>query len=1729
MPYHVNLQQYAVTKALHDNARFCLLQAMHRTTGHAVLVKIPCQEFANAQTIERFRRDFQIGSCFNSGYIGRYLEMEVLPYGIAIVQEDYGYHSLLDRIPQTGLALDDFFLVAMQLVKAMQCIHAQGVIHHAISPSSVMLSSDSLRIKIIDFSLASSATYPFMPSLNNLVDLHYISPELTGRVKECVDFRSDFYLLGLTLYKLISGQEAFNSADPIELVHAHITEPAASVDYVREDIPVAVRDIIQMLLQKNPADRYQCCDDIIVALEQAMMQANYSKICVNVADKPLPKKLYFVDRLYGREATVAAFLGKAKHGLEQGVSVIFVSGPSGIGKSALIKKLRKSSIAESCHFVATKFNQITENSAYAAFKYGFQHLVEKILAENDDTVQFYRQKLLGALKANGKVIIDLIPEIEAIIGNQPDIEALEVQDREHRFHNTFCDFIRVFATREKPLIISLDDLQWADISSWHLLTHVLLTIRDATIIVVGTYRQDEIDGEHPLISFSAALQQAGISLSTLCLTELNSANIQHWLSHLLDCELIQCTELAEQVYQKTKGNPFFIKSFLQSLYQENILSMNAQQQWIYDFEAIKQKPATDNVTQLLHTRINQLSVRHKGILNILSCLGGTFELDILQRILPLPAVTIMANLTEIAELGFLLSTQGKYQFVHDRVREAVYLQISELDRGQMHLDIARLLCVGMEADSYNEILMYAVNHYNLATPLLVDRTEKLTVARANLIVACKAQESAAYQSAQVYLEIATACLPVDVWKMEYELAFDIFKARAENAYFTADLAVAERLSHFLLKKATTNLQRAEIYRMQLSQFIFSGRVAEAIGVAIKGLRILGIQVSKQPSFIVVWRKYHYLNWLLRFKNMTAGMMGEHEVINDETRLAFRILGKLFELAHNTGNIHLFLFLTIEKMLMAVKYGNSVERSEAYVLYASSLVHYYNKPKKGLEVGKLALRYSEHFISPNAESLVLHCYGLHIHAWHYHFRTVIPYLEKSILLGKSSGNLTFVAYTIVQLLFYEPFLDLKIPIAKMYAWVSEIDSIKFSYLGDSARLHCHFWLSLRDKTHDYFSLSGEDFDAEAYLISAQCNRYTSGIAYYHFCKLILYYTHENYSEALLHVHHMQAVGNALIGYIQGGLCDVYHFLILAGLYTTATVLEKSRIRYRLRQISKKVKKLAAAYPTNFLYFQLLINAEWARIDRDFYTASQLYAQATLNAQHNDYVYYQALASELAAKMRLESSLDKSASIYLIESISLYSQWGAVVKCSQLEEKHLKKMNFIGLFHKTYYQAYMRTMGVDPVPQKDLNLLAVINASQAISSELDVDKLIDTIMEIIVKSANVQHGFLIMEMAEKFVIRARYPRDEAQIFRQVTLEQASDLLAKSIVNFVIHTKRHYVFHKDEMADIFCDSYILQKNVISILCIPILRQDKLIAILYLESNIAATVFTHDRLETLKLLATQAAISLENSLYYQNTIEQKLRTHQLELAHFSRLAMTGEMASALAHEVNQPLSSIVQYIGGCIQKLREYPQVSPDIIAVMRTIEQQAEHAGAIIHRIKNFVRKEQASRVAVNVHELIEETLQLLQTKINDSKINVKYYFCAIPAVLFLDVIQMQQVFCNIMLNAIEAMTELEGEEPEIVITTAMAETDNEVFNITFSDNGPGVSQKILDQIFDPFFSTKKTGMGMGLSICRSIIEAHHGKMIIRRIMPHGAEFIVSIPCAAPLTSSGESQRIHFAEAE
>ena len=1626
----------------------------------------------------------------------------------------------------------------------------------------------------------------------------------------------------------------FTAAEPMEWVHCHIAQqPVAPAERVAP-IPAPVSAIVMKLLAKTAEARYQTASGLESDLRHCLAAWEAGRRIENfpLGERDTPDRLVIPEKLYGRASEVAALLAAFDRVVGRGApELVLVSGYSGIGKSAVVHELHKALVPPRGLFASGKFEQYKRNIPYATLAQALQSLVRALLSKSDAELAPWRDALLEALGPNGQLMVDLVPELRLIIGEQPPVPELEPQQMQRRFLLVFRRFIGAFARPAHPLALFLDDLQWLDAATLDLLEDLLTQPDLRSLLLIGAYRDNEVTATHPLMRRLDAIKAAGGRVAEMTLAPLTREDLGELIADALHCEPARAAPLAQLVREKTGGNPFFAIQFLSSLAEEGLLIFDHDAaRWSWDLERIHAKRYTDNVVELMVGKLTRLPAEAQKALQLLACLGNIAEFTRLSIVLETAEAQVHAVLWEAVRQEFVVRLAGAYQFIHDRIQEAAYSLVPNERRAEIHLRIGKLLAAHIPPEKREEAIFDIVDQLNRGAALITSPDEREQLAELNLLAGQRAKASTAYASALAYLAAGCALLPEDAWERRYELTFALELHRTACEFLTGALGQAEARLAELARRAATLPDLAAVTQLRVELFIAVGRSDRAIEAGLDYLRRVGLTWPAHPTQEEVRQEYERM-WRQLGDRPVEGLIDLPQMAEPVACATMDVLTALAPPALHTDE-NLLCLVLCRMTNLSLEHGNSDASCHAYALLGVVLGPYFGDYNAAFRFGQLGLDLVETRGLGRANAArVYMVLGSHVNLWTRHVRTCRPLLQHAFDAAQQAGDLTYAAYSCTHLI--ANLLASGDPLGEVQreaeAGLDFARQARFGLIVDRITGQLQLIRTLRGLTPKFGCFDDGGFNEEQFEQHLETDRRQAIAAcWYWIRKLQARVFSGDHAAAVAAAAKAECLLWTSPAVFERAEYHFYAALAHAALCNASPAAERSRHLEVLAAQHRQLQLWAGTCPENFETRAALVGAEIARIEGRDLEAQRLYEVAIRAARANGFVHNEALANEIAACFYATRGFQEIATLYLRNARYAYLRWGAEAKVRQLDQlyPHLRQEE----------RAPDRT-GATGAPGEQLDLATVIKVSETVSGELVLDRLLDTLLRTALEHAGAGRGLLVIARDAQPRIAAEAGIDAGTVMMRLCDEPVTAaMLPEAVLHYVLHTRESVILDDAAAQEPFAaDPYIRQRQARSVLALPLLTQAKLIGALYLENNLAPRVFAPARIAVLKLLASQAAIALENTRLYREVAEREakirrlvdaniigigtwqregqspnlgdavfveandaflhmvgydredlaagriwrtgitppewrdrtaqaetelmmtgtfqpyekeylrkdgsrvpvligaasfdetgkqgvlflldlterkqneeaLRTMQMQLEHANRLATMGQLTSSIAHEVYQPIAAVVASAGAALRWLGAEPPALEEVRRSLDKIVKDGHRTRDVIDRIRVLIKKAPPRKDRLDINEAIREVIELTRGEAMKNDVSVQTDLADGLPFIQGDRVQLQQAMLNLIINAVEAMSGVSDGSRQLLISTARTEPNGLL--VAVHDSGPGLAPEVLDRPFEPFYTTKAGGLGLGLSICRSIIEAHGGRLWANANTPRGSIFNFTVP--------------------
>ncbi|UII19481.1 sensor histidine kinase [Fulvivirga ligni] len=1687
----------------------------------SVVIKIPKKKSSLLSAEYQLHNEYNYLKSLNLHGVRKPIEKIIIDHHPALVLEYFEAATLREYINTRPFNLLDFLKVSIEICKTLSDIHHHNIIHKDINSHNILINKTG-ELRIIDFGIA--CKYNQHSDLTNSPEmlegnLAYLSPEQTGRMNREIDKRSDLYSLGVVLYEWCAGSLPFPTKDPMKLIHSHLAVNPEPVNLLNTEVPNNISKIILKLLSKDKDDRYHSADglrsDLELALKQFSEHGYIEGFPLGMSD--FSGQLSRPQKLYGREKELHTLVQAFHKAYNKEKQVVLISGPSGSGKSALAIEVNSQFSDKSGHFIYGKFDELHRDKPYLAIKNAFRKLVNNILAEDKEVRQAWKKSILEEVGKEAQLLIEVIPELVNILGPQPEVPKLGSEETKNRFSYIFRQFIKAVATASHPLVLFIDDVQWSDPASLTLLSQITNDASIPYLFIILTLRSES----------DSAIHSGNFKFTDQL--ELSVLSPQHVQSLLVDSLSKKCPDaekLAQVIYMKTGGNAFFVNQFIQKIYQEGFLFFNTKkQQWDWKLKEIESLQVTKNVIDLLHTELKKLPAECLDLLQTGSCLNEYFNLKIISSIHSASEEDIKSYLWDAVEKGFIkVSVNQKvvnntedyglgieYSFAHDKIKKSAYESLSSSQTLDRHWKIGKYLYNNQ--DKYHVSVFDIVFHWNIGIEHAW--SEKLTndLLNLNFLAGNEARSSAAYMNALEYYRHALKISTGDIWTEFYDLALAVHTGAAETAFLTGKMSVMQEHIIEVLAHAKNIHEKIKVYQIQIQAYIAQGQSVKAVDAALGVLGQLDIIFPAKPTTVQIGKELLRTSIKLSRKNKKQ-LLTLPPMTDQKALASMQIMASVGSAVSRTTPT-LFPLMVFKMIHLSLKYGNSMESIPNYGGYGIIQVGALKNFKAGLKYGELTRELLERHNPDPIKAKTLIVYYSFVHPWKYDLKESLKPLMDTYHIGMETGDHEFAASALMVNGFYSYFsgevlskLD-----DKMAAHAQKIQQLNQELLYTQHSIFHQVIQNLLGKNNKPEVLEGNQFSASE-VITEKFRANNSAAAFYaDFHTLVLSIWFKKFENGYKSIALLDKNLNAVLGTIFVPQYHFYRGISLCSGFHTLSEKEKKQARKKITEGVKVLKTWSDSCPYNYLHMYYLLSAESLRVKGKNPKAKLFYDLAIVSANKHGFLNDEALCYELAGEFCKASKEHYPFEIYLKKAHDTYMHWGAEIKARNLSDQYpFISLNSVG--HINVEESLSTTTG----NYSNLELSSILKASTAIASKIQLDRLLETLLKIVLENAGAQSGYLLSVKDNDLIIRAKghASSEKVEVFEDLRLA-TYDHLPSSIIQYAGKIREEIIMDDASLEHRFSnDPYFHGNDVKSILCSPIIKQNELIGIIYLENNLIPGAFTQKRLEMLQLLSGQIAVSLDNALLYENMEQavkertQEIKAQQEVLKEYNKdlLALNDEkdhLISVVAHDLRSPLNQIKGMVN--LIKLTSQDK-SNEQLEFINIVLDSTERLGNMISRILD-VNAIEAKKIdlkfeMVNLSDMMQKLLNNFKLTANEKKINLELdiegnYLSS------LDKNYTIQVFENILSNALKF-----SPSGKSILVNVKGHNQNVLVSIR--DQGPGISEEDMKRLFMPYqkLSAQPTAgeqsTGLGLSIVKKYVEAMEGKIWCESTEGEGATFFV-----------------------
>ncbi|HEX5749565.1 MAG TPA: AAA family ATPase [Archangium sp.] len=1722
---------YQLERRIHESERSLVYRTRSRPDAPRVVLKILKRQYPSPEEMVRYRREYGIIRSVQGKHLIRAEGLEHYKDTCVLLLEDFGGEPLSHWLSRGPLDLGQFLRLAIHLAQGLEELHAANVIHKDLNPSNILWNPETDELKLIGFGIATRLPQEPQTFRNPALlegTLAYLSPEQTGRMNRDIDYRTDFYSLGVTFYEMLVGRRPFMTEDPLALLHCHLARTPP--DLAEQGIPPILARLVGKLLAKNPEDRYQSAHglrlDLLRCLEALERGESLQHVSFPLGRSDMLERFLLPQRLYGRQCESARLeraFAEATH--EPGPDeppphplLLLISGYSGVGKTTLIQEVYKPLTAKRGIFVAGKFEQFRRHTPYSALRQALGAWCRHVLADSEQALAAWRQRILEAAGHSGQLLIELVPELALVLGPQPPLPELGPREAENRFHLVVQGFIRTIGGRESPLVIFLDDLQWADVSSLRLLASLLLTAELPQVLFIGAYRDNEVDASHPLLTLLTELKEGGARVDSIHLEDLGPEAVRELLADAFHSTPERVAPAAGILYQKTHGNAFHTLELLKLMHHEQVITYVYERgEWQVDPRRLRALPLSDNVVELLTRKLTELPAGTRASLEMAACLGNRFELRLLSlccekrgqemfetlrpAVLQGLVVPLDGHSTRFAMFDADASTPAEcwFRFQHDRVQQACDSLLQQDDRARLHLKIGRLLHTKLPPEQHEAQLTTLTDHFNFGRRLLRDDPRALAeLSHLNLQAARQAKSSMAYAQALGYASAGIELLPEDAWRTDYTHTFALYRMRHECQYLSGDYAGADETAGLLLAHARSPMDAADVYGTAAIQASIRGRYDEAISLGRKASKLLGFELPADEQLdACVEQEFACL--MARLDTHTVKALMESPPLQDRemtslTRLLASIVG-----ASYFWNLKLWAFLTLRSVRIGLERGYfnelpfSLGNTGTLCVTRGQYARAWLLARAGVELGESR--------RSTVRCRAFNCLALCVSPWAAPLREAVEPARRGHLHGIEDGDLEYSCYCLFGLLNAllsqgTPLPGLRAEADRAIAFAARQKNVMavpcFSVLRQ-------FALDLEGRT-----LAPATFDDGSFQ-EARFLREAAGLdmahCYFHVYKLQSFYLWGRYEEALRMSEEACRTLDQVAPFVQAAEHNFYTSLTLTALWPRASPAARERARLRLRSNQEQMRRWADSCPENFLHKLQLVEAELTRLEGRDLEALRLYQRSIQSARRQGFIQDEACAHELAASCCFELELAEHGEMHIAKAHHLYRLWGAERKAQELE-RHYPHVLLTRAPPSPPSPPPPGTLGTGATSLTVFDAMSILRATQAIGGELVLERLLETMLRVVFENAGAQRGALLLVKEGQPVVATEGSAAQVQVHGGGGVPLSGWTGGSHAVVHYVHRTRERLVLGDAPGDprFSGEPYLRQARPRSVLCMPITHQGRLVALLYLENPLATHAFTQERTELLELLARQMAVSLENALLHAREREQRAQAERA-------VRLRDEFLIVASHELNTPVTSLNLNIQN-LKRMASRAALPERIQGLLAKAEQQQRRISTLVSELLDVSELEAGSLpLHLEQVDLAALTRELLERLAPDFQRAQCTLLLDAPreVVGWWDRRYLERALHGLLANALKFGR---GEPIEVNLCKRQAHV-----SLSVKDHGIGIAAEDQGYIFEKFgravSASHYGGLGLGLYLCRLFIDAHGGRLRVDSQPLQGATFTVELP--------------------
>lgn len=1455
----MEFKEYAIDQLLYRGKNTIIYRGYDKASNKNFILKTLPNKDNIPIRIDKLNHEYRISKILNPiKGVCNTLGIVSLEEGVALIKEDFAGTTLRNFIKNTSITMEEFLKLAIEITDILEEIHNKKIIHLDINPNNILI-NDNKEIQVIDFGNSISIEDGQNLKIDKIDGtLEYISPEQTGRINKNLDYKADYYSLGICFYQMLSGQLPFEEIDGVELIYSHIAKEPVELSKINKNIPKVVSQIVMKLISKMPEDRYRSLFNLKKDLKKCVNELKAKgfieefKIEDSICDKP-----QLIEKLYERDDFITSIIKEIE---EKDKSVIMIKGVAGIGKTAMVHRIRQLMCESNKVFISGKFDQYSYNKPYSSLTMALDNWVKQIITQANHVIQDWKNKITEAVGINGQILIDLVPSIELIIGSQNPIIEMGALENENRFNLVVESFIEVLASESQPLIIFMDDLQWADCATLKFIESIVLNKPIKWVYIIGAYRDDIINLIKPIENMKKELKKNNIDLMEVKLNNFSEKSVSTFIKDMF-LRIKDVDKLCDVTYKKTKGNPFYVKFFLKNLYNEGLVKFNNEfQSWYIENEDISLMNVTENVVEFLIKNIKEFDDETIMLLKKASVMGTSFNKHILKSICD-DMEDYDKSLNNVLKEGFIIKVgSDKMSFSHDKIQQSFYSLMTENERKYIHLKIGKRFLDEDNICNDSDMLFHMVKHLNKCIDLIEDDFV-VKLIDFNIKAAIKSKKSTAYEASYTYLKSAISMIKEEYWGKEYYLCLKVYQSIIEICFLVGRFEEIEIYSDKLFSKGRNLVDKSCIYKTKIQAYQAQMNLQEALNVGLEYLKLMDVDICYNPQEKDIMEAFDLTKKVIGNRSIEELELLP-EMVDEEQLAIMEILINSIPTTYKAAPM-LMPIITCKMVQMSIEYGNSPMSAVAYASYGLIQCGVLKNIELGYRAGKMAVSLMEIKKIDNYKAMILEIYTYCIQHWKEHLKDTLPLILKGYEAGMTNGDFQFGGYCLNE--YVKNAIHLGVNLKELEKEILNhnyvLEKIKASLTLNYNKIFTQVLMNLKGEVKDPVYLSGKVCDRQD--MENKCVEIgdITGLFFLYMFESMLLYYFGKYEKALSKLDKVEEYMKGAVGMVDIAIFYQFHSLTLLKVYEQSTWAEKEDIIIKVEKNQEKLEFWSKHAPMNFLHKYYLVESQKYRVLGSCKEAVDLCNKAITLAKSNEYINDEALGNELLMEFWLENNKFKYAKLHFKEAYFAYRIWGAQAKVKYLEEKYSN-------FYMNNLEGEKPETNTTASTLELIDIKTIIKINHILSKEIVLENLIKRLTNILTENIGAQKVVLIMEEDKQLYVKGKknISDKEIKILNNITMEEC-DCIPKSIINYV--NRRNEIVMYENISDEYGyhkDEYINLNKPKSVLCLPLINKKILTGVLYLENNLISGAFTKDRLDMLKMLSSQIAICLENAKLYEN-----------------------------------------------------------------------------------------------------------------------------------------------------------------------------------------------------------------------------------------------------------------------